>query len=50
MLRFGVAARTKGSVFLVRPLGEYARVIFRNSDLGDIITAAGWDRKQCFLA
>ncbi|KAF4635495.1 hypothetical protein G7Y89_g2608 [Cudoniella acicularis] len=33
---------TKGSVYLGRPWGDYARVVFQNSNLGDMITPVGW--------
>ncbi|KAF4627438.1 hypothetical protein G7Y89_g10719 [Cudoniella acicularis] len=33
---------TKGTVFLGRSWGDYARVVFQNSDLGNVITTAGW--------
>ncbi|TVY49821.1 Pectinesterase [Lachnellula occidentalis] len=34
---------TEGSVFLGRPWGDYARTIFQNSDLANMITSAGWE-------
>ncbi|CAG8972381.1 hypothetical protein HYALB_00007134 [Hymenoscyphus albidus] len=33
---------TKGSVYLGRPWGDYARTVFQNSNLGDVATEAGW--------
>jgi hypothetical protein len=38
----GGASAAKGSSFLGRPWGDYARVVFQNSNLGNVITAAGW--------
>ncbi|KAM3068308.1 hypothetical protein ACMFMG_009448 [Clarireedia jacksonii] len=38
----GGASAAKGSSFLGRPWGNYARVVFQNSNLGNVITAAGW--------
>ncbi|KAG9228929.1 pectin lyase fold/virulence factor [Amylocarpus encephaloides] len=38
----GADAYTKGSVFLGRPWGDYARTVFQYSDLGDVVAGAGW--------
>lgn len=46
----GAVAGTKGTTYLGRSWGDYARVVFQNSDLGNIITAAGWDSKSILLA
>lgn len=40
----GAASGTKGAVYLGRPWGDYAQVIFQNTDEGNMITAAGWER------
>jgi hypothetical protein len=34
----------KGSAFLGRPWGNFARVVFQNSNLENIVTPAGWER------
>jgi len=39
----GAASGTKGTVYLGRPWGDYARVVFQNSNLENIITGAGWE-------
>ncbi|KAK8245336.1 pectinesterase-like protein [Phyllosticta capitalensis] len=33
---------SSGAYYLGRPWGEYARVVFQNSELSDVINAAGW--------
>ncbi|TVY18426.1 Pectinesterase [Lachnellula arida] len=43
VLGANAASGTKGSVFLGRPWGDYARVIFQNSDLENMITSVGWE-------
>ncbi|KAH8593616.1 pectin lyase fold/virulence factor [Bisporella sp. PMI_857] len=35
-------ASIKGTNYLGRPWGDYARVVFQNSDLGNQIVSAGW--------
>ena len=40
----GAASGTKGAVYLGRPWGDYAQVVFQNTDEGNMITAAGWER------
>jgi len=42
VLGTGAASSIAGTVFLGRPWGDYARVVFQNSDLGNIITSVGW--------
>lgn len=37
------ASGTKGSVYLGRPWGDYARVVFQNSNLENMITSAHWE-------
>lgn len=49
ILGASAASGTKGSTYLGRSWGEYARTIFQNSDLGNIITAAGWDSILFFI-
>ncbi|TVY88764.1 Pectinesterase [Lachnellula willkommii] len=34
---------TTGSVYLGRPWSEYARVVFQNTELSDIVNSAGWE-------
>lgn len=46
VLGTGAASSVKGTVFLGRPWGDYARVVFQNSDLGNNIAAAGWQGKS----
>ena len=41
---------TKGSVYLGRPWGDYARVIFQNSNLGNMITSVGWEGTSCHVS
>jgi hypothetical protein len=43
VLGANAASGTKGSVYLGRPWGDYARVIFQNSNFENMITAAGWE-------
>ncbi|EKD21435.1 pectin methylesterase [Drepanopeziza brunnea f. sp. 'multigermtubi' MB_m1] len=38
----GGATAAKGTSYLGRPWGDYARVVFQNSNLEKIIVAAGW--------
>ncbi|KAH6711689.1 carbohydrate esterase family 8 protein [Leptodontidium sp. MPI-SDFR-AT-0119] len=38
----GGASAAKGSSYLGRPWGDYARVVFQNSNLNSVITSAGW--------
>lgn len=42
MLGKNAEAGTKGTVFLGRAWGDYARVVFQNSNLGGVISGAGW--------
>jgi hypothetical protein len=45
----GAASGTKGAVYLGRPWGDYARVVFQNTDEGNMITSAGWERMFSLL-
>lgn len=49
VLGASAASGTKGSVFLGRPWGDYARVIFQNSNLENMITAVGWEGTSCHV-
>jgi len=49
VLGANAASGTKGSVFLGRPWGDYARVIFQNSNLENMITAVGWEGTSCHI-
>jgi pectinesterase len=44
-ITLGAGAASATTAYLGRSWGDYARVIFQNSDLGNVITAAGWDSK-----
>ena len=43
VLGANTASWTKGSVYLRRPQGDYARVISQNSNFENVITAARWE-------
>ncbi|KAN0093941.1 carbohydrate esterase family 8 protein [Hyaloscypha variabilis] len=42
-ITIGTGAASATTAYLGRSWGDYARVILQNSDLGNVITAAGWD-------
>ncbi|ETI31471.1 hypothetical protein F441_21443 [Phytophthora nicotianae CJ01A1] len=39
---FGLNESMNGTAHLGRPWGEYARVVFQNSELGDVVNLEGW--------
>lgn len=39
----GAGKGTRGNFFLGRPWGDYARVVFQNSDEDGIIISEGWE-------
>jgi len=43
VLGANAASGTKGTVFLGRPWGNYARVVFQNTNEENMIAAAGWE-------
>jgi len=43
ILGTGASSSVRGTVYLGRPWGDYARVVFQNSDLGNNIIGAGWE-------